>query len=104
MTSEWTNEELQPVLQEILRRSSVDPEFRALALRDSAAAFAKVGSKRPPSDISFKFIDNSGAVKTLPLPDPVAEITQEDLSDAELEAVAGGVLANTTSVSGGWAS
>jgi hypothetical protein len=104
MASEWTNEELQEVVQEILRRSSVDPEFRALALRDSAGAFSKVSSKRPPSDFSFKFVDNSGATKILPLPDPVSEINQEVLSDAELEAVAGGVLANTTSVATGWAS
>src|SRR4051794_30499695 len=104
MASEWTNEELQEVVQEILRRSSIDPEFRSLTLRDAAGAFAKVTSKRMPADFSFKFVDNSGAVKTLALPDPVMEISQEELSDAELEAVAGGAADSKTSVATGWSS
>lgn len=103
MPAKWTNEEMQEVVQEVLRRSSVDPEFRALALKDSASAMAKVTTKSLPSDVSFKFVDNSGKVKTLALPDPLPEITQEDLSEAELEAIAGG-SAMTTSVATGWAS
>ena len=32
---EWTNEELEAVIGEVARRSTVDPEFRALALKDA---------------------------------------------------------------------
>jgi hypothetical protein len=73
----------------------VDLEFRELALRDPAQAIAKVTTKAMPPDRSFQFVDNSGRLKTVVLPDPINET--EDLSDIELERVAGG---DFTSVAG----
>lgn len=86
--AEWTNEEFTGVLSEVARRSSVDMEFRKLALSDPSTALASVSTKPLPSDVSIQFLDNSGNVKYFPLPDPVADI--EELSEAELEAIAGG--------------
>lgn len=95
--SHWTNDELQTTFAEIARRAAVDSQFRALALRDSAAAITKVNPKPLPPGMTFQFVDNSGPHKIIPLPDPVPGISEE-LSDAELENVAGG----DTSISGGW--
>lgn len=97
----WTNEELQQMLLKIAQRSAVDPEFRALALRDSAAAIAKVSSKPLPKDISYRFIDNSGSLRVVPLPDPALE--SDELSETELEDVAGGdTPPPPPPLSGGW--
>jgi len=86
--SKWTIEELETVFAEIARRSSVDPEFRALALKDAASAIARVSGKPAPEDQRFRFVDNSGPEKIIPLPDPVPDL--EELSEAELAAIAGG--------------
>ena len=72
-----------------VRFLDTDPDFRELALSDSAAAISKVNPKPVPDDYKVKFVDNSGPVKNFVLPDPVNNV--EDLSDAELEAVAGGI-------------
>jgi hypothetical protein len=85
---QWTQEEADKTLEEIKKRSIVDPEFRQLALSNPNAAVAKVNPKPMPSGFSVKFIDNSGAQKAIVLPDPVGKV--EELSDAELEEVAGG--------------
>lgn len=42
-----------------------------------------------PKDRMFKFVDNSGSTKTIPLPDQVTEACDE-LTEDELERVAGG--------------
>jgi hypothetical protein len=93
----WTNEELHNVFSEVARRAAVNPEFRALALTDSVAAIAKIDPRPLPADMTFKFVDNSGPVKIIPLPDPVPGISEE-LSEIELENIAGG----DTTISGGW--
>ena len=85
---EWTEEEAQRALDEIKKRSATDPEFRALALSNPTAAIAKVNNKNLPAGFQARFIDNSGTVKSFVLPDPIARV--EELSDAELEGVAGG--------------
>jgi hypothetical protein len=86
--AQWSSEEYQELLAEVGRRSSIDPEFRKLALTDSISALSKVSGKAVPSDPVFKFVDNSGHIVTIPLPDPIEGI--EVLSEEELEAIAGG--------------
>jgi hypothetical protein len=85
----WTNEKLQRVLAEVAQRSAIDPEFRALALLDATSAIARINPNALPNDLIFKFVDNSGTTKTIPLPDPVIDACDELLDD-ELEKVAGG--------------
>ena len=89
----WSEDEVERTLEEIRKRSITDPEFRELALSNSSAAVSKVNPKPLPEGYQVKFIDNSGPVKNFVLPDPVNDV--EELSDAELEAVAGGTRNNT---------
>jgi hypothetical protein len=65
--STWTTAELQTTVEEILRRTTVDKEFRSLALKDSVAAFAEVVPKPLPEGMAFHFVDNEGPVKTIPI-------------------------------------
>lgn len=104
MSATWTNEELQDAIQELMSRTATDLEFRALALKDSASAIEKIGGRPLVSDMTFKFVDNSGTLKTIPLPDLLPALQEEELSEAELEAVAGGASAQTVSVATGWSS
>ncbi len=88
--ADWSNEEFTQVVGEVLRRSSVDPEFRALAVKDPTAAVAKVSPKPLPTGMNLQFHDNAGVTKHVVLPDPIAGI--EELSEQELQAVAGGQI------------
>lgn len=96
----WTNDELQQMLLKITRRASIDAEFRALALRDGAAAISKITSKPLPKDITYQFVDNSGRVRVVPLPDLIVDT--DELSESELEGVAGGDGPTTPPIAGGW--
>src|SRR5438045_2971212 len=86
----WTNEDADQVLERVIQRSMGDPEFRALALSDAHAAIAQVDPRPLPPGFTVQFADNAGATRTFVLPDPIP--TSPELTDAELEQVAGGAL------------
>ena len=79
---------LSDIVLEIKRRSRIDSEFRALALKNPDAAVKQITTTPLPTGVNLRFVDNSGSVKTFTLPDVLPEI--EQLSDLELEEVAGG--------------
>jgi hypothetical protein len=84
----WTEEDAKRVYREVLKRSVSDVTFRNLAIRDAAAAIAEIDPKPLPPGYKVRFVDNEGANQTIVLPDiPPAN---GELSDAELEQVAGG--------------
>jgi hypothetical protein len=87
----WSDAELQDILAEVARRAAIDPEFRLQAINNAALAVSRITKKALPPDIQLKFVDNSGPVKTIPLPDPVTDISAEELTENELEVVAGGI-------------
>jgi|ERR1700739_3724781 hypothetical protein len=98
----WTYEELQRAVAEVLRRAAVDPQFRAVALENGAAAIAIVAQKPLPDNLSFNFVDNSGPTKTIPLPDLIPDLEKE-LDEEALEKVSGGTDSPPPPpVSGGW--
>ena len=77
----------QQTLAELGRRAATDPTFRALALKNPAAAMQQVAGEALPDGFKLRIVENDGAYLTCVLPDPVES---GDLSDAELESVAGG--------------
>lgn len=83
-----TDAEWNELFAEATRRATVDPEYRDLALKDGAAAIKAVSTRPIPSDVRVNFVDNAGSVKTVVLPAFLPEI--EELSEADLEQVAGG--------------
>lgn len=85
----WTNEELQEIVSAVAKRASTDRAFRALALKDSATAISRVTQKPLPDGITFRFVDNSGTLKTFPLPEILPQAAGE-LDETALEKVAGG--------------
>ena len=86
---EWNEQEAQKTLAELVKKATTDPEFRALALSNPNAAIGKINPLPIPANYKIRFVDNAGANLTVVLPDPVA--ATGELSDSELEQVAGGV-------------
>lgn len=106
---------LDEAIAGVSRQSSVDPEFRTLALKDANAALAKVMGKPAPSDITIRFVEelidvpatginlaekrkaekrlavempiNDGPVKYIVLPESIPQY--QELSLEELEVMMG---------------
>ena len=93
MSNETQNDDF--IFEQILKRSATDAEFRARLISDPASAIEEtigVPLSTLPRPINVKFIEKEAGVDAvLVLPD-FAEVGE--LSDAELETVAGGVMAS----------
>ena len=89
--SVWTAEDVKNAIAEIARRSSVDQDFRKLALSDATAALYKVTSRPVPPNLQLRFVENEGNTQMIVLPEMSHGI--EELSEEEVEQVAGGVAA-----------
>jgi len=95
--SQINDQELNAAIREVLKRAVADPNFRQLAVRDGKAAIAKVTDKTLASGFSIQFVDNYGkSNKTVVIPDPVSH--PEQLTEEELEAVAGGCGASNCGI------
>ncbi len=86
--AEWNEQEAQKTLNAVAKRAATDPAFRKLALSDPNAAIAQINPTPIPPGFKVRFVDNAGANLTVVLPDSVSK--EGELSDAELEQVAGG--------------
>lgn len=73
--------------QALLSRSATDMRFRQQLLTDPRSAVAEFTGNAIPEDWNVVFVENKGSA-TVVLPDPIDP--QAELSEAELEAVAGG--------------
>jgi hypothetical protein len=88
MSPEWTSDEIKTAITEIRRRATTDLDFRQRCFTDPAAAIQEVAGRELPEGMVIRFVDNQGANATIVLPDPVD--AEGELSDEELEQVAGG--------------
>ena len=82
----------------VFKKAGADPAFRALAMRDGTAAVEQVLGSKLPDGMKIRFVENEGAWLTLGMP-PAR--TSDELSDRELEAVAGGKSGTETISTGG---
>ena len=79
----------QDILDDVLRRAAVDRDFRERLLNEPGAVLARVTGQELPEDYTVRFIEKDEDTDALiVLPDMVPETME--LSEAELEAVAGG--------------
>jgi hypothetical protein len=86
-TTNWTEEEAQNALGSIVKRATTDHEFRRLALENPAAAVLEATGKPLPEGFEINVLENDGADLTVVLPDAIGD---SELSDGQLEAIAGG--------------
>jgi hypothetical protein len=91
--------------KEIAARAAREPEFRARLLKDAKGTLEKELGVKVPDGVQFHIHENSDAVVHLVLP---AGKPQRQLSDVELDQVAGGVkkqvvtLPTSTPSNTGW--
>ena len=79
----------QEFLDNIQRRAAVDGDFRQRLLNEPDSVLAELAEQEIPADFTIRFIEKDESTDALiVLPDMVAETTE--LSEAQLEAVAGG--------------
>ena len=79
----------QEIVDAALTRSAIDADFRNLLLTDPRAAAAQVTTAPVPSNIKIAFIEKPENIDVLyVLPDFIPGA--DELSEEELEAVAGG--------------
>ena len=79
--------QLATMLREVYRRAMTDPTYRELALNDATAALRAAGGGF--KGWNFKFIEAEEGVEDVFVLPPAIE-TAPELSEEELEAVAGG--------------
>jgi len=82
-------QQAQGQYQAMLAKSATDADFRRKLVADSAAAVAEFTGKPVPENFNVRFIDAQGT-PTVVLPDAVD--TSAELSENELESVAGGLV------------
>lgn len=77
----------QETMQGLMSRSATDRSFRDQLINDPRAAVAEFTGREVPESYNVRFIENT-ATATIVLPDMVDPAAE--LSESELEAVAGG--------------
>lgn len=81
-------EELDPVIGKVTNRAWEDSAFKAKLLNDPKAAIQEVTGLVPPASWTVNIYENTPTMKHLVI--PVKPPTSGELSDADLEQVAGG--------------
>jgi hypothetical protein len=87
----------QQVLEAVLQRSTEDAAFRGRLLTDPRAAIFEAFGVKIPEQFRVKFIEKGSEVDALVV---LPEFRTDELSDRDLENVAGG--AGPSSPSGAW--
>ena len=85
---QYSEAEIQAAITEITKRSRTDAAFRKLALSNPNAAVKEAANIDVPANFKVKFVESNGANLVVTLPDAAGK--EGELSDAELEQVAGG--------------
>jgi hypothetical protein len=86
--TDWTEEEAKLAADTLVKKATVDPKFRSLALSNPNKAISELTGKTLPEGFKLGLFDNANASLTVILPD-MAQPRME-LTESELAAVAGG--------------
>lgn len=89
----WSKAEIEDVLRRINIEAQTNKEFRTLCLTDPVAAIQTMSEKQIPKGFVVRFIENEDAHLTHVLPDFI-ERNKEELTDRELNQIAGGGIIN----------
>jgi len=84
----WTEAELEAVFNNAVRRSMVDLEYRKQLLANPTSALAKIDNRPLPANLKIVFAEADEKIVSASLPKP---IVSDQLDEAQLEMVAGGV-------------
>ena len=95
--NEWTEEELKEVLQKTIAKANIDVEFRKLCLENSRKAIGQMTEKEIPEDFALKFAENE---ETAIVMLPAFGTPEGELSDDDLEQIAGGTRRSGLPLSG----
>ena len=98
MSQVITQHEAEQAIEQIVKRAQTDAEYRQLCLSDANAAAKEATGKELPAGYTLKFVENQGADLTVVLPDAIEESVE--LSDTELDQVAGGKCAASCAATG----
>jgi hypothetical protein len=98
--SNWTPQEIEDAVKKVMAKGSTDAAFRNLALTEPNKAVEQVANKPVPAGVKVRFVEANGAQYTIVLPD-LRSSDPSELTDAELEHVAGGRCAASCALSCG---
>ena len=85
---------------QVTARAWKDKEFKSRLLGNPKAVLEKEYGIKLPADVNFKILEETSTTAYLTLPMPPDDIAPDQLSDAELESVAGGAASSTDVRSG----
>lgn len=89
MKTEWTEDDLRSTLQAVSKKAAADPKFKQLALSDPAAAIKEATGHVVPPGLTIEIVEGD---KGGPGLQANVQHTAPELSDAELDQVAGGLM------------
>jgi len=84
----WTQDEQKKAVEAFTRKAATDAKFREQALKNPAQAVKELTGKELPQGFNIKAVARNGADLVVVVPDLVK--AGGELSDSELEKVAGG--------------
>ncbi|MBP1989988.1 hypothetical protein [Paenibacillus eucommiae] len=84
----WTEEQVKETATLVIEKASSDDAFRSLCLTDIYAAVKEATGKEVPQDFKINVVDGKGYHANIVLPE--AKASADELSETELESVAGG--------------
>lgn len=85
--SGWANEKTNEALNAVFAKAATDKAFRSLVLENPNEAVRQAAGVEIPAGFTVRFVENDGVDATFVLPDFIGD---SELSDEQLEAVAGG--------------
>lgn len=89
------------IFRPVLERAASDADFRQRAVRDPRAAIREVSGSDLPGHVNIQFYDQPSDVDAVLVLPPLVEEAGE-LSEAELEAVAGGMVSQSDTMAEAW--